>query len=393
MIFINNPKTGQPIIFQTVPDADITEAHLSRCPFGVGKGQPGDPDKGIYDLTLHITNPDFIAKIKEIDSFVGESAVKNFPQWFGKPLSSDECRFLHKKILQEKPARPKPDAKPDEDPGVDYFIKVKVTGPKGKELNPKKKVSQVELATDCSELSDDAVRKEGTLDDIINQSRVTAAIELSRMWYMDKTTRQFGVTLEAKHLVAIPPKGGGSSRVEPDAFNFGCHSSKYVPSEEVDNYLRDLAHRKMNIASSNNPIKTVQKHRQEGVREMSLKERYVQNKLAREEGIDPAEQEFRIEAPGNKWRRADIYRHKGRYETNPELIEIKTWENKTDAIGQLLHYETLLLQKGNKVGKKRIHLFDVPDDSTSQHELHLYTEGTCKRQKIHVTSEGIVTIE
>lgn len=247
MIFINNPVSKQHIIFQTAPSEEITEKHFQRCPFGVSKGQPGDPDKGVYDVVLHITNEELINKINEIDDFIGESAVKHFPQWFGKTISPQECQFMHKRILKSKAARQEPFSTPDAVPVMDYFIKVKVTGDKGNELNPKKKVTQVELCSDESCLVDGAMRQVGNLDDIIPQSRVIVALELGRLWYMDKTTRQFGVTLEAKHLIVLPCKNNGSTRGEPDTFNFGENpitgekiKGVYVPSSEVEEYLQNL---------------------------------------------------------------------------------------------------------------------------------------------------------
>ena len=63
--------------------------------------------------------------------------------------------------------------------------------------------------------------------------------------------------------------------------------------------------------------------------------------------------EYLVDDPTNStWLSADFY-------DGSTLCEVKTYKKRTNAVGQILNYKSLLLAEGHSVSKMRIHLFDV----------------------------------
>lgn len=194
---LDKNKKGGKVVFLSIPDATGGRQRITiqtpavAIPFGVTPFQEattGEIQSYSVDMTFRNTETDprvagFLAKMREFDELLLDTAVANSKEWFGKTMSKDIVAEFYRRLVKE-PTNPK----------YPPIMKAKV---------------QLQNGQPNAHFYDEN-RQAVPIDYLVKGSTIKMILEVDRIWFVNKN---FGVTwrlLQAK-VCSKPAKLEGYS--------------------------------------------------------------------------------------------------------------------------------------------------------------------------------------
>ncbi len=171
-------KKGGKVVFLNVPDATGSKQRITiqtptiSVPFGVSPYQEattGEIQSYSIDMSFrgHDTDPrvgEFLAKMRQLDNLLLDTAVANSKEWFGKQMSRDIVSEFYRHLVKEP-------TNPQYAPVMRAKVQVNNGEPMAAFFNEQ--------------------RQPSTIDYIVKGSTIKMILELDRLWFVNKN---FGAT-------------------------------------------------------------------------------------------------------------------------------------------------------------------------------------------------------